>query len=431
MPVTVPPEPIEHRRLHCGAELAVMAMPERPVVAMMIRLLAGYAFEQPEHLGVTHVLEESLSKGTARRNGRELNDAFDAIGATHSSYAGRETVGLLCTCLPEFTTEALALHAEMIRTPSFPEDACRTAVELTRQALAALDDDPGELVRKLLHRHAYGRPLDRHLFGEKQTLDRIDRSAVVAHHQRLFAADRMHVAVAGAVDPSRLAEQIDRAFEGFTPPPDAARQIPREQAGTDGRWPLRFQSGLWHYDKQLEQQHVALCFPCSAVTDDDFPVEQVLVAVLSGGMSSRLFTEVREKLGLVYWVGAWADHPRAGGMLHLGASTTPQRADQTYATLLREVDRVGDDLTADELDRAITGLVTAIQTRGDVARSRATRMADDLFYHGRPIATAEKIARIRAVTTEDVARYLQRHRRDRLGVVTLGPRRLSGAGVGP
>jgi len=135
-------ENIEHKRLDCGIELAVLPLAGRPVVAVEIRILAGYAFERPEYLGVAHVLDEAIVKGTAKRDGRALNDAFDAIGATHSSYAGRERFGFSCLCLPEFLERAVALHAEMIRTPSFPPEDCAVAVELTSQTLAALEDDP-------------------------------------------------------------------------------------------------------------------------------------------------------------------------------------------------------------------------------------------------------------------------------------------------
>ena len=141
--------------------------------------------------------------------------------------------------------------------------------------------------------------------------------------------------------------------------------------------PLRFTPARRHQEKDLEQEQIAICFPGAQVTDDDFPVERVLLGILAGGMSGRLFTEVREKQGLAYWVGAWGDHPRTGGMLHVGASTTPQRVDQTYATLLREINRLAEDLTDDELQRAITGIVSQAQTRGDVTRSRAARLADD------------------------------------------------------
>jgi predicted Zn-dependent peptidase len=401
-------------------DLAVMPMPDRPIVAITIRLLAGYAFEHPEYLGVAHVCDEAIGKGTAKRDGKALNDAFDEIGASHGSYAGRESFGFSCLCLPEFVPQAIELLAEMIRTPSFPQDACEVAVELTRQSLAALNDDPQDMVKKLIHRQAYGDPLGRHPLGENETLDRIGRDQILDHWRTFFRSTNMQCSITGAVEPDHIAELLDRVFAVFIPDP----RSPGHAVGRPVPPSLRFKPGCRHHDKELEQEYIALCFPGSAVTDEDFPVEQVLVGVLSGGMSGRLFTEVREKQGLVYWVGAWSDHPRGTGVIHLGASTTPQRVDRTYSTLLREVNRLSEDLTEDEVKRAITGIVAQVQTRGDVSRSRASRMADDLFYYDRPIPIEEKIARIEAVTVNDIKQYLESHPRDQLSVVTLGPRKL-------
>ncbi len=414
------PELIDYRRLDCGMDLAVMPMPDRPVVAITIRLLAGYAFENPDYLGVAHICDEAIGKGTAKRDGKALKDAFDEIGASHGSYAGREAFGFSCLCLPEFVPQAIELLAEMIRTPSFPQDACEVAVELTRQSLAALNDDPQDLIKKLLHRRAYGEPLGRHPLGENETLDRIGREQIVAHWREFFRGSNLQCSITGAVEADHIADLLDRVFAAFVTDP----QMPGHAVGRPVPPTLRFNPGRQHVDKDLEQEYVALCFPGSAVTDGDFPVEQILVGVLAGGMSGRLFTEVREKQGLVYWVGAWSDHPRGAGVIHLGASTTPQRVDRTYATLLREVNRLGEDLTDEEVQRAITGIVAQVQTRGDVSRARASRMADDLFYYDRPIPIEEKIARIQAVTVKDIKQYLESHPRDRLSVVTLGPREL-------
>ncbi len=414
---------LSHRHLANGIELGLRVMPSRPVVALRVRVFAGYAFESAEHLGVACVLSEAITKGTARRTGRELNDAFDEIGASHSVSAGRESVSLTCLCLPEFLPRAVELHAELLRTPTFPQDACAVAVELAEQSLTALEDDPGDLASKLLHRQAYGGPLGRHKLGEPETLARIGRDQIIEHWRRYFSAARMQVAVAGPVDPESTADLFERHFEGFGEPDSRASakgEVDRPS------FALEFSAGRSHYPKELEQEHVAICFPGAGVTDAAFPVETVLVAVLSGGMSGRLFAEVREKQGLVYWVGAWADHPRRGGMVHLGASTTPQRVDKTYATLLREIDRVGEDLTEDEVQRAIVGIVARTQTRGDITRAKASEVSDDLFYHGRPIPTEEKLDRIRAVTVDDIRNYLDEHPRDSLSVVTLGPREMEG-----
>lgn len=409
-------EKIHHKRLDCGIDLAVLSLPQRPTVGLEIRLLAGFAFEHPEFLGVTHVLDEAINKGTARRDGRELNDAFDAIGATHGSFAGRETFGFSCLCLPEFVEQAINLHAEMIRTPTLPEDACDVAVELTRQSLLALEDEPQDLAKKLLHRQAYGDPLGRHALGEAETLARIGREQIVQHWQEYFSGPRMLVSVAGAVEPQCVAELLEKAFCGFAP------------ARPDGELPegfaLQFSSGRTHHEKEVEQEQIAICFPGPAVQDPDFYVGQVVLGVLAGGMSGRLFTEVREKQGLVYWVGAWSDQPRRAGMFHLGASTTPQNLEKTHATLLREIDRLSEDLTPEEVERATSGITTRMLTRGDITRARAGEMAEDLFYHGRPVPPEEKLQKLSAVTVEDVRRFLAEHPRDRLSVLTLGPREL-------
>lgn len=411
---------MDYRRLSGGTELSVIALPGRPVASLEIRAFAGYAFEDAGQLGVAHLVEETLSKGTAQRDGRALSDAFDEIGATHASFTGRETLGFSSLCLPEYLRRTIDLHAEMLCTPTFPEDACEVAVELALQSLAALEDDPGELAKKLLHAQAYGQPLGRHPLGEKETLERTGREQVVAHWQQYGTPARMQVVVAGAVQADEVAEWIESAFSARV-----AAAAGRPQDGAVETFRVQFAPEYRHHEKELEQEQVAMCFPGSAATDPDFHVQKVAIGVLAGGMSGRLFTEVREKQGLVYWVGAWTDQPRNGGMVHVGASTTPQNLDQTYRTLLREMGRLADDLTQSELERAIAGLVTRARTRGDVTRARAAEAVEDMFYYGRVIPQEEKLARISAVTVRDVRDYLAAHPRDRLSVVTLGPRGLA------
>lgn len=418
-----------HRILPGGIELAVLSTAGRSLVAMEIRVLAGFAFESPSHLGVAHVLAEVLSKGTTRREGRELNDAFDEIGASHSVGAGRETITFSCLSLPRYLERAVSLHAEMIREPALPEDACRVAIELTRQAVASLDDDPGELAKKHLHERAYNEPLGRHLFGREDTLSRITRADVCSHWSRHITARRMQISIAGGVDPEGVADVVTRAFEGFGTDlrGDGANGIVPANLDRPAL-PLHVRSGQHHFDKPTEQEQIAFCFPGLSARDPDAIVEQVLVGALSGGMSSRLWTSVREKQGLVYWVGAWLDRPRDGGAVHIGASTTPENVEVTCATLVRELETLRDTLTENEIERAKTGILASVQTRGDLTRSRASRIANDLFFHGKPIALEEKLARVRAVTLDDVRQYLERSRRDDRCLVTLGPRPIGPAG---
>lgn len=408
---------IVHDTLPCGIEYAVEPMPSRHVVCFQLRVLGGLCAEPPDRLGLAHLVEETLDKGTLRYDGRALSDAFDVIGAGRGSGTGRETTTFTCTVLPEHFERAVALHAEFLRNPTFPEEVFRTNVDLAKQELLTLEDDPQGLVDKRMSRRAFGPVLGRHPLGEAETLDRATRDDLITFWQRHFVPGRMLLAVAGAVEPRRVAGVFEEHFSGFAPP------------GADGRagWPVEFSPGRTHFEKQLEQEQIGICWPAVDVTHTDFPTQQVMLGILSGGMSCRLFTEVREKLGLVYWVGAWQDTPRGAGMIFLGASTTPERCDRTYGALLREVDRLAEDIEPDELERAVTGIVAGYETRGDGTNAHCRELAADLFFFGRPLPTEEKIAKVQAVTIDRIRDYLSRHPRNELCVVTLGPRPLTAA----
>jgi len=410
---------ISHGYLPCGIEYGVVTLPRRHVVSFQIRVLAGASSEPAERLGLARLVEETLDKGTQQRSGQQLSDAFDAIGASRNSGTGRETMTFTSTVLAEHFERAVELHAEMLRTPTFPEDAVRVNVDLARQELSALEDDPQALCDKLVGPLAYGPVLGRHPLGERETLERIARADLDAFWRTHFHCGRMVVSVAGPVEEKRAVDVLARHFQGF----GGAAGNGRETHS------VRFSPSRTHHHKDLEQEQISICWPGVDATHKDFPVQQATLGILSGGMSGRLFTEVREKRGLVYWVSAWQETPRGAGMMFLGASTTPERCDQTYTALLREMDRLSQDLIQDELDRAVTGIVASHETRGDATRSRCAELAADLFFFGRPVPPEEKIAKLQAVTIDDIRRYLAEHRRDRLCVLTLGPRALADPGM--
>jgi predicted Zn-dependent peptidase len=403
-----------HGHLPCGIEYGVVPLPRRHVVSFQFRILSGVCSEPADKLGLARLIAETIDKGTQQRTGRELSDAFDAIGASPHVGTGRETTTCGCTVLPEHFDRAVALHAEFLRTPTFPEEAFDVAVQLAQQELVALEDDAHGISEKLIGKRAFGSVLGRHPLGEVDTLARIRRDDLEDHWRSNFHSGRMTAAVAGAVDPQHVADVLQNCFDGFGSAAQAGREV----------FPVEFSPGTTHQAKDLEQEHIGICWPGAGVTHDDFPTQLVILGILAGGMSARLFTEVREKRGLVYWVSAWHEAPRGAGMIFMGASTTPQRCDLTYATLLREVDRLADDVEQEELERAITGIVTNYETRGDSTRARCSELANDLFFFGRPLSDEEKLDKIRAVTIDSVRRCLSAYPRDRLCVVTLGPRAL-------
>jgi len=405
-----------HLQLACGIELAVLHLPQRRAEALDIRVLAGLADEPADRLGLARLVEQTLDKGTQQHDGRGLSDAFDEIGAMTSSWSGREMTGFSGLVLPEFFPRCVELHAEFLRTPTFPADACDVAVELGRQELLTLNDDAQGLCDKFINRQALGPILGRHAAGERETLDAVTRDDLVNFWQKHYGAGRMIVSAAGPLEPQAVAECIERAFAGFGP---------ATQSNRDPR-PIEFDAVATHHDKPTEQEQIAIALRGVPVNHDDRPAERLLLGVLGGGMSARLFTEVREKQGLAYWVGAWSENPRGSGLLMVGAATTPQRCQQTYATLLRELERVATDVTDEEVSRALAGFLVRAAVRGDQTRTRCSEQSDDIIHFGRPVPMEEKLDRLRAVTVEQVrdfaARYIAQAPRS---VVTLGPEPLT------
>ncbi len=408
---------VTHKTLNNGIEMICAELPDRHAVITQIRFLTGTADEPIDKLGVGRLVQETIDLGTEKRDGRALSDAFDELGASDGGSIGREATSYSCLVLPEYVDRALALEAEYLRTPTFPQDKIDVALDLAKQEYRAMQDDAQSLADKFIGQQAYGNRLGRHSLGEPETLENITRDDIVNHWKNFYHTGRMRVSAAGNITANQLEDILEKQFADFGSPTPAGRD----------NYDIQFTATRVHHEKDLEQQQIAIAFPAVSITHDDYPVQRIMLAILSGGMSSRLFTEVREKQGLVYWVSAWGEYPRGHGMIFMGASTTPQRCEKTYNTLLREVDRISEDLSDDELDRAKAGLIAKIETQGDTTRSHCSELADDLFHHGHQIPRSEKIARLRAVTVRDIRRYFDEHPRDKLSVVTLGPRILEGA----
>ncbi|MBL8880540.1 MAG: insulinase family protein, partial [Phycisphaerales bacterium] len=360
---TTLPAPVElfHRDLACGAEFAADVLPDRSTVAIAFRLLSGAVDDPPDRGGQATIVEHTLSKGTRNFDGKALADAFDACGIQWGTSTGRQSMVVRALCLPEFVERAIDLVAEMLCRPTFPDEAVSVALELAQQDLKQLEDDPGDLVRVMIQRLTLGPVLGRHAGGDAESLTNISPASVREHWKNCYHAGRLQCAVAGAVDVERLAAAIERNFADFGSSARAGRAA----------IPIHFESQRQHRMKDLKQQYIAITMLGTPRDHPDFATEQVLIGVLAGGMSGRLFTEVREKQGLVYWVGAWHEQPRGVGVIHLGASTTPERCNKTYQTLLREIERIGEDLTIDETERAKNQIIAHWKTEDDLTRARA------------------------------------------------------------
>jgi predicted Zn-dependent peptidase len=166
VPARAPEADFMHGLLDSGVELAIDRLPQRRTAAMSFRMLTGVADDPPELTGIASIVERTLSKGTQNYSGRELADAFDALGAEWGGISGRQSTLLRVVCLPEFVLEVVDLVTEMLCRPTFPEDACEVAVQLAQEELRHMEDDPHELLRNDIQRLTLGPVYGRNPGGE-------------------------------------------------------------------------------------------------------------------------------------------------------------------------------------------------------------------------------------------------------------------------
>jgi predicted Zn-dependent peptidase len=362
----------------------------------------GSRDEASGHFGSTHFLEHLLFKGTQRRTAMDIATAFDAVGGEANAVTGKEHTCYFARVLDEDLPMAVDVLCDMVTSAQLGEQDVESERGVILEELAMNDDDPADVVHErfaelVLGPHALGRPIG----GTPETINAVGRDDIAEHYQEHYRSEGIVVTAAGGVDHdvvcAMVAEQLRRS--GWSLPDDvqpAPRRPAAEQvAGTRG--------GRVVLNRATEQANVVLGTTGLTATDPRRYTMSVLNAVLGGGMSSRLFQEIREKRGLAYSVYSFASGYSDGGYFGLYAGCTPARVDQVITLLGAELERLaGSGLSAEELARAhgqlCGGLVLGLEDTG----SRMSRLGKAELVHGEYVGLDEALERVREVTAKDV-----------------------------
>ena len=410
MPSTVP----ELHRLKNGIRVVVEPIPGAQSIVLVFRFAFGAKDDPLDRLGMACVVEETLFKGTPSMDARSVFDAFDNLGVRRGSAAGVEYTEFRAQLLPRHFPAAIELYSEVFRSASFPDEAVEAAKALTLEEIKRLEDNPIQQVLYLTYQAGLGDPMGRMPLGNPETVSVITPPGVRNCWTTYCNPERLLISVAGGLGLPEVMEKIDAIFGQWSSGEDGPDEVHRVSVA----------SRTVHQEKQSEQQHIGMLFSAVPRGHDLYYPGQLFVTILSGGGSSRLFTEVREKRGLAYSVAAFYRARRGGGLIALYAGTTPDRADETLAVCQREIKRVAEDLSPEELERAKTIVKGRIMTTGDLPEGRAGSLAEDLFLEGRPRSLDQLTRRIDEVALDQIPAYLEAFPPDPLTLVTLGPRSL-------
>lgn len=395
-----------------GLTLVAEQMPGVQSAAMTFLVPAGAATDPVDRSGSATVLSDLVLRGAGERDSRALTDYLDSLGLQRSSSVGVHHTRFGCAALSSKVMQGLEVYADIVRRPHLPESGFESARDLALQALAGIEDEPRQKLMIKLREWHLPSPYGRNSMGQEDHLAKLTVDLAKADHGRRYHARDSILSIAGNIDFKVVKDEVERQFGDWNGQAEPAIEV------------LPPPGNYHHEDQKSEQTHLGIAYPSVTETDPDYYTARLAVEILSGGMSGRLFTEVREKRGLCYSVWAGYSSLKGQGSILGYAGTSNDRAQATLDCFVSELYRLEKGVTQAELDRAKTGLKASTIMQGESTSARAGAIAHDFFIRGR-IRTLEEIKdAIDAVTVDRVNAYLKMNRPGPFTIVTVGPKEL-------
>lgn len=369
--------------------------------------------------GSTHFLEHLLFKGTETRSAFDISVAFESVGGEHNAATAKEYTCYYAKVRDVDLDMAVDVLADMVISSTLDEAEFEIERGVILDELAMADDDAADVGSERLFESVFGdHPLGRPIGGSPDSIRQAKRDDVLSHYRANYRPQDLIVTVAGAVDHDELVRRIEAALTRAGWPAAAGTPVPRRATVAAD---LVQGEPVLVLPRPLEQATVLLGVPGLALTDPRRPVLSVLNAVLGGGMSSRLFQEIREKRGLAYSVYSFTPSYSDGGLFGLYAGCAPRNAPDVSRLMLDEFDRLAaDGATSDELERSLGMLGGAAALALEDSDTRMNRLGRAEISTGEFVDLDESLARLAAVTADDVQGLAAELRAGVLSTVVVG-----------
>jgi predicted Zn-dependent peptidase len=395
-----------------GLNLIIEPMADVQSAAFSLLVPAGSNYDPPGEAGAAAILSDWIMRGAGSRDSRVLTNELDNLGLQRNEGVGNSHISFTGATLAESLPQALRIYADIVQSPHLPVDqfeAARTGVE---QSLRAIEDEPRQKVIIELRRRCYESPWGIPSEGTLDGVEKLTPAVVRNHFHRCSSPRDAILGVAGKVDVRAMIGLVEDLFGGW-------KAKPAPEVITGPRGPARD-----HIAHDSTQTQIGIAYDSVAYRDPGYYAAWAAVSVLSGGMSSRLFTEVREKRGLCYSVFAMLNSLRDQGRILCYAGTTVERAQETLDVTLAELIRLGKGIGQDELDRCKARAKSSLIMQQESSSARASSIARDWYHLGRVETLDEVREKIDALTVETLLAHLAEHPAKDFTILTLGPRPL-------
>ncbi len=397
-----------------GLTVITERMPQFRSVSVGIWIRTGSRSEPEEITGVSHFIEHMVFKGTERRSCEEIAGTMDSVGGMLDAFTTKETVCFSAKVLDQHLPLAFDVISDMMLRPLFPEPEIEREKKVVLEEIKMDEDNPEALINEeFLQGFWKGHPLGRPILGTRETVGKFDRTSVFGWFRRSYTPNEMVIAAAGNVEHERLVELAAGAFGALACGADGSRRVPPQPQA-----PV-----LVRRKPELGQAHICLGVPACAVTDPQRYPAALLNSVLGGGMSSRLFQNIRERQGLAYAVFSEVTPYHDAGLLSVYAGTGAGMVEQVVRSVMAEFRRLKEEPVApEELRRAKEQLKGSMTLSLESTGARMGNRARQEIYFGRFYSLEETFSFVDAVTAADVQALARQ---------LLAPERIAFAALGP
>jgi predicted Zn-dependent peptidase len=385
---------IETTTLANGVRVITEAMPHVRSVSVGVWIGTGSRVEEPEENGISHFTEHMLFKGTTTRSAEEIARSVDSIGGNLDAFTAKELVSYNTKVLDEHLPQAFDVLSDLVLNPLFREEDIEKEKGVILEELKMEADNPEYLVHEIFSSNFWkDHPLGKPILGTRETVKRFRLDTLAAHYRKVYAPFNMIVTAAGHLTHENLVKLASDRFQSLPANHDAP---PERKPVTHARLALR-------HKKSLEQVHLCLGVPSYPLPHEERFACYVLNTLLGGGMSSRLFQNIRERLGLAYAVFSDLNPYRDTGCLSVYAGTSVQSARQVVALIMQEFRLLKEERVSDEeLRRAKDYLKGSLMLSLESTSSRMANLARQELYFGRFFSLDELLESIEQVTADDV-----------------------------
>ncbi|MFT8717330.1 M16 family metallopeptidase [Gluconobacter potus] len=387
------PDTIEVTRLDNGLTIITERMDRVETVSFGAYVSIGTRDETADNNGVSHFLEHMAFKGTERRSASRIAEEIENVGGYINAYTARETTAYYVKLLKNDLALGVDIIGDILTHSTFLDAEIERERGVILQEIGQANDTPDDIIFDQFQERAFPeQPMGRPTLGSEERVSTMTRDTLMSYMREHYTTHNITIAAAGNLHHQDVVALVKEHFRDLP-----THQTPRPRAAA-------YEGGELRTPRELDQAHLVMGFPSVSYMHPDHYAVMILSTLLGGGMSSRLFQEIRERRGLVYSVYSFASPFSDSGLFGLYAGTGEEQTAELVPVMIDELKRLQDGLSAEELSRARAQLKSSLLMSLESTGSRCEQLARQIQVHNRPVPTAETVGKIDAVTEEDILR---------------------------